>query len=329
VLAGSESIGRTSTPPLPPSVRPMVHVCILTFKRPLGLQRLLAGLGQLKFRGTTAPNVRIVVVDNDAEQSARQTCEDARARLPWPLQYIVEPTRGIAHARNTAVRAVVEQADFVAFIDDDEVPDPLWLDELLRVQRTFAADVVTGPVFPHFDGVVPGYVIRGRFFDPPDRVTGMLLDRAYTGNVVASSRVFRSMATLFDERLGLTGGEDVLFFRRVARAGFKIVWARDAKIDEWVPSSRISLPWILKRAYRAGNTSAICERSLTPSRRHRAWLALRAVGSISKGALALPVSAITAREAAVDSLRKVARGFGYLAGAAGIRYEEYRAVHGG
>ena len=157
----------------------------------------------------------------------------------------------------------------------------------------------------------------------------MSLDRAYTGNVVASSRVFRSMPTLFDERLGLTGGEDVLFFRHVARAGFKIVWAGDARIDEWVPSSRISVAWILRRAYRAGNTSAICERSLTASRPRRAWLALRVVGSIAKGVLALPLAAVAGRAGAVESLRTIVRGLGYLAGASGIWYEEYRTVHGG
>ena len=311
------------------SGRVAVHICVLTFQRPAGLRRLLESLAHLQFRDSTAPDVEILVVDNDSQSSAWQTCEDTRCRLPWPLRYIVEPTRGIAHARNTAVRAAVEQADFVAFIDDDEVPDPLWLDELLRVQRAFTADVVTGPVFPHFTGEVPAYVIRGRFFDPPQRITGMLLDRAYTGNVVACSRVFRSMPTLFDERLGLTGGEDVLFFRRVARAGFKIVWAGDARIDEWVPSSRTSVAWILKRAYRAGNTSAICERDLTASKSRRTWLGIRAVGSIAKGALTLPLSAVAGRHGTVESLRKIVRGLGYLAGAAGMWYEEYRTVHGG
>ena len=34
---------------------------------------------------------------------------------------------------------------WLAFIDDDEVPEPEWLAELLRVQRTCGADAVRGP----------------------------------------------------------------------------------------------------------------------------------------------------------------------------------------
>lgn len=327
--AGNESSGDTDPVSLRAGPRRVaVHICVLTFHRPTSLRRLLEGLARLQFRGAPAPDVEIVVVDNDSQGSARRTCENARSHLPWPLRYIVEPTRGIAQARNAAVRAAVEGADFVAFIDDDEVPDPLWLDELLRVQRAFAADVVTGPVFPHFEEEAPVYVIRGHFFDPPQRTTGMLLDRAFTGNVLACSHVFRNMPTLFDERLGLIGGEDVLFFRRVALAGFKIVWASDARISEWVPNSRTSIAWILKRAFRTGNSGAICDRDLTDSTPRRAWLCLRALGSIAKAILSTPRSAIIGRHEVLESLQTVIRGLGYLAGAAGIRYEEYQTVHG-
>jgi succinoglycan biosynthesis protein ExoM len=309
-----------------------VHICVATFHRATGLRRVLAGLARLQFRDGTTPEVEIVVVDNDAQGSAWAICEEARSQLPWPLRYIVEPTRGIAQARNAAVRAVVDLADFVAFIDDDEVPDPLWLDELLRVQQAYDADVVTGPVFPYFEGDAPVYVTRGRYFygfDPPQRTTGMLLDRAITGNVVACSRVFRNMPTLFDERLGLKGGEDVLFFQRVARAGFKIVWAADARISEWVPSSRASVAWILKRAFRTGNSMAICDLDMIDSKRRRAWCFLRMLGSIVKAILVTPKSIIIGRHQALESLRIVVCGLGYFAGAAGIHYEEYRTVRGG
>lgn len=308
--------------------RVVVHICVLTFRRPEGLRRLLDSLADLRFRNPVVPDVRIVIVDNDVQASARQTCDDARPRLPWPLLYIVEPTRGIAQARNTAVRAASESADFVAFVDDDEVPDALWLDEVLRVQRTFNADVVAGPVFPRYEGEIPAYVRKGHFHDPAHRATGTRLDRAHTGNVLARSHVFRAMPALFDERLGLIGGEDVHFFRRVARAGFSIVWAGEARIEEWVPQSRTTAAWILKRAFRTGNTLAICDRELRESTPRFVWLCVRAAGSIAKRMLALPLSPLAGRHEALKCLGLISRSAGYLAGAAGFRYEEYRTVHG-
>ena len=325
--AGNDSADRPPPASLPRAT-PVVHICITTFRRPKGLGRLLESLANLRFGESGPPEARIVVVDNDAQQSASPVCEAARSRLPWSLSYVVEPSRGIAQARNAAVRSIMEQGDFIAFIDDDEVPDVWWLDELLRVQRASAADVVTGPVFPYFEGTVPAYVLQGRFFDPPVQATGTRLDRAYTGNVLARSRVFREMPVLFDERLGMTGGEDVHFFRRVARAGFIIVWAADAKIDEWVPPTRTSVAYILKRAFRTGTTIALCEREFTDSRLRRASLGFRALGTIAKAILGFPLSAIDGRHGLVQALRTVVLGLGYFAGAVGVRYEEYRTVHG-
>ena len=79
--------------------------------------------------------------------------------MPWQLVYAVEPRRGIPFGRNTAVRTAGD-VDFVAFLDDDETADPAWLVELLRVQRTTGADVVTGTVLPVFEAGPAGVGTR-------------------------------------------------------------------------------------------------------------------------------------------------------------------------
>jgi succinoglycan biosynthesis protein ExoM len=305
-----------------------VNICILTFQRPEGLARLLSSFERLTFEHGESPEVEIVVIDNDPLQSALPTCESQRPRLRWPLRYVVEPRRGIAQARNTAVRSVMGRAEFLVFLDDDEVPDPAWMAELLQVQHAFGADVVVGPVFPRFTGPIPSYVSKGRFFDPPRHVTGTQVDEAFTGNVLVRTEVFARMPVLFDERLGLAGGEDVHFFRQVARAGYRMIWANDARVEEWVPASRVSTSWILRRAYRSGNTAALCDRALERSPTRRAALLGRAMVPAVRALLTLPLSALSGRHAIIRSIQRVCRGAGYLAGAGGVRYEEYRRIHG-
>jgi glycosyltransferase involved in cell wall biosynthesis len=61
----------------------------------------------------------------------RAVCEELNAELPWPVRYEIEPRRGIPFARNRAVACVVDEADFVAFIDDYEEPMPSWLEASL------------------------------------------------------------------------------------------------------------------------------------------------------------------------------------------------------
>src|ERR1700752_2303873 len=78
-----------------------VAICIGTFKRRDLLRKLLSGLSDLAFRKMPAPEISVVVVDNDSARSAEDVV--AAAQLPWAKKYVVEPRRGIACVRNRAV----------------------------------------------------------------------------------------------------------------------------------------------------------------------------------------------------------------------------------
>src|SRR5262249_22718479 len=142
--AGAQDRAAAADPRGRGGMRPVkVDVAIATYRRPRGLFRLLGGLARLRFRGEP-PDLRVVVIDHDPAGPAAEVCQDARRWLDLPLVHRVEPRRGIPQARNAAVAAALERAEFVAFIDDDEVPSPQWLDELLRVQAETGADAVAG-----------------------------------------------------------------------------------------------------------------------------------------------------------------------------------------
>ena len=66
------------------------------------------------------------------------------------MRYVQEPRRGISYARNTCLDHVARDAEFFAMIDDDEVPELDWLEQLLCAQARAGADVVRGAVVPVF-----------------------------------------------------------------------------------------------------------------------------------------------------------------------------------
>ncbi|HET7481214.1 MAG TPA: glycosyltransferase family 2 protein [Rubrobacteraceae bacterium] len=304
-------------------------MCVITYRRVGGLRRLLESLEGLIFNKAELPEMEIVVVDNDPAGSARAVCEELGSDSRWLLRYHIEPRRGISHARNAAV-AFAEAPDFIAFIDDDEVPKPYWLDELLDVQKAYAADVVSGPVLTYFCDPVPNWVVRGRFFEQafanPRYVTGHPIQLTATGNVLIRAEIFGDAS--FDERLGLTGGEDINFFGRVHQAGYKMVYAGDALVYEWVPGSRTNVRWILKRAYRLGNALSLSEACLDPTPAVRLVRVVKGGGRIAQGLLVLPLfvplSLALGRHLSVKPLLHICRGTGMLAGLAGIRFEPYR-----
>jgi succinoglycan biosynthesis protein ExoM len=309
-----------------------IAVCVITYQRPEGLKRLLEGLAGLTFGKIGSPDLRIVVVDNDAAGSARVLYESLAPDFPWPLTYHVEPRRGIPFARNASVAAAGD-ADFLVFVDDDEVPEPGWIEELLRVQRATGADVVAGPALPYFDGAVPDWVVKSKFFERARFATGTAVAPAFvaTNNVLVRRGVLEEVAQggqVFDERYAMSGGSDTNLFMRVHRAGHRMVWADGAVARDRIPASRARVSWILQRAYRFGNTLALCERDLDPSA--RTWLAriVKGGGHVVQGLLLLPL-AVLGRHALVGALRRVCRGAGMLSGTLGLRYQEYRRkTHG-
>ena len=108
-----------------------VTVCVITYQRPDGLKHLLEGLNKLTFTKCDPPHLEIIIVDNDRHGSACTLCESLESELEWPINYFIEPIQGISYARNKSISCVKEDVDFIALIDDDEVPEATWMDELL------------------------------------------------------------------------------------------------------------------------------------------------------------------------------------------------------
>ena len=125
-----------------------VAICICTYRRPDGLSKLLDALQLLEFDG----EVTVAVADNDAALEGMAVCKALPETYRWPVHTTTVEKQGISHSRNAAANlALQSDPDFIAFLDDDEWPDPQWLKELVRVQQDKDADAVGGPtlsVFP-------------------------------------------------------------------------------------------------------------------------------------------------------------------------------------
>jgi succinoglycan biosynthesis protein ExoM len=229
-----------------------ITVCICTYRRPHLLAKLLKSIASQAT--DDAFTVSICVVDNDANASAREAVSEFADRAAIPIRYLIEPEQNIARARNRAV----ENADgaYVAFIDDDEMPDPRWLVLLHKMCQDTGAAGVLGPVLPLFQVPPPEWIIRGKILDRPAKKTGEVLSwpDTRTGNVIMRRALFVEGGYRFDVRYG-RGGEDKEFFRRMIGRGKLFVWCDEAVVREIIPPSRCTRSFQLKRALLRGKVS--------------------------------------------------------------------------
>jgi GT2 family glycosyltransferase len=303
-------------------VKARVGICVTTFKRPDLLRQLLVGLSQLTFDRMPTPEILVVIVDNDISRSAAEICD--AAQLPWKAKYVVESRRGISQARNRAIREA-EDPDYLVFIDDDEVPTPAWLDELLWAQSHFDSDVVCGPVIPRFATGVPEWVKTGRFFMRNTDTNGRPVEFCGSGNVLISREVINSIPS-FDERFAFTGGEDTQFFLRVRRAGFSIVCSEGGVVYETIPASRASMRYLLRRAYQGGNSWVLCESSLDCRMSTRMSRIAKAGGRIVQGALSACLSPVYGKAALAHALSTLFVGVGMMAALTGRNFQPYQSA---
>lgn len=233
-----------------------ISVCICTFKRPQRLRMLLDYLTKQETKDLF--NFSIIIIDNDRSTSAKKIYEEFKSKkdqILLDIIYGVEEKQNIALARNKAIQ--YSKGDYVAFIDDDELPESNWLLNLYQTINKYRVDGVMGPVCPEFQVKPPSWVLRGGFFNRKRFNTGHKMDwtESRTGNVLLRRDIFTKTPIWFREEFG-SGGEDRDFFFRKINEGNNFVWCDEAVVYEFIPKIRWNIIFMIKRALLRGKVSA-------------------------------------------------------------------------
>jgi succinoglycan biosynthesis protein ExoM len=240
-------------PPGRPGARDHIGVCLCTFKRPSLLTPLLEKLEGQETRGLFGMSLH--VVDNDVRRSAEAPVTGFARRSRVPVTYDNEPVQNIALARNRAVR--VAEGNLLAFLDDDELPADDWLLQLHIALRRSGAAGVLGPVRPKFPPEAPSWLVKSGLCDRPSHATGTVLTflQTRTGNALIDRRIIESEDRPFPAERGLTGGEDIAFFRAMMARGHRFVWCEEAPVYEIVLPERFRRAYYVQKSLRIGGLS--------------------------------------------------------------------------
>ncbi len=184
---------------------PVVSVVVATYNRSARLRTLLHALANQTLVGRAA--FEVVVVDDHSTDATPETVAALKAQLPIPVMYVRQDRNGgPARARNEGVRRA--QAAIVAFTDDDCVPRPPWLEELVTGCQEDGAVGAEGPI------VTDAHRGTALTHHISNETPGAL----FTANV-AYRRDALFHAGLFDECFPFPHNEDVDLGLRMSRFG--------------------------------------------------------------------------------------------------------------
>ncbi len=229
------SVVRSALAPIPArSPAPALTIAICTKDHPELAERCIRSA--LRLKGNSAL-LELLVVDN-APSDERTAAIVAGMS---DVRYVREPKPGLDFARNRAWREA--RGALVAFIDDDAVIDPGWLDGLLRAWRVH-------PDAGAFTGLVLPYALDTRaqvMFEERGGFRRGFARRRYAGDTMAANAWYPAGAGIFgagcnmvlrrelleslggfDEALDtgapLPGGGDLDIFYRTIRSGAALVY---------------------------------------------------------------------------------------------------------
>jgi glycosyltransferase involved in cell wall biosynthesis len=204
----------------------------------------------------------ILVVDHNPELLARVV-----AAYPGAVVLPNEQKRGLSGARNTGLKAAAGQV--TAFLDDDAIPEPGWVDAIRGHFASSEVMAVGGAVIPRWEGgrqprwfpIEFGWVVGCDYLGLPGN--GEEIRNPIGANMAIRRTAFDVVGGFSSliGRVGTTpvGCEETDLCIRVRQALPEAVILRDttAAVLHFVPSSRQTVRYFLSRCWHEGRSKAV------------------------------------------------------------------------
>ena len=240
------------------STRIIVAVC--TFRRNESLDRLLHAIRRNIDHLPVSATAGVVVVDDNPGGDAQSVCAGHAHAFPLGLHYRRSGAGNISVARNVGLETAIPLSDWIAMTDDDCEPVDTWLASYLAAQAETGATALTGPCTFAPAPNAPSWLTDQPFYSDAQL---RFADRerigvAATNNSFVSSSFLRQHPRLrFEPELGVTGGEDMVFYRSAYDAGLDIVYSASSEVIGHEAPERATLQHVVRSRFWLGNTEYV------------------------------------------------------------------------
>jgi len=247
-------------------------VCICTHNRPRYVADCLDGLRR---QTGTDSHVRTLIVDSASTPAAHETLKRLAAEHPETTLIRLDKP-GVSLARNAGAAAA--KTRYIAYIDDDAIPDPTWIASIRRVLAEPGAPpaVIGGRILPRWEAPLPPWwpaSLRGVLsiiehegrgeYRTPDLPETL---EPYAANMIVNVPLLLRYGG-FGGELGrhgttLLSDEEVQLAWRLQDAGHSARYDSRIVVHHQIQAARFRPQWLLSRLYWQGFSTVLTRRTL-------------------------------------------------------------------
>ncbi len=251
-----------------------ITVCICTHDRPAYVRDCLAGLAR-----QTADRDRFEIVLVDSASTGAIPAELARLAHAAGARLLRVDRPGVGTARDAG--AMAARAKLIAYIDDDAIPAPDWIESILRTwaETNPRPALIGGRILPKWEAPLPAWWPRSLVgvlsiiehegqgtYRTADLPAGL---EPYAANMIVDVDAL-CKAGGFGNELGRYAGvllsdEEVRLAWALQDAGHRIVYDSRIVVHHQIQASRLNPGWLLRRLYWQGASTVTTRRMTRPS----------------------------------------------------------------
>jgi GT2 family glycosyltransferase len=244
-----------------------ITVCICTHNRSGMLAQCLAGLA----RQESLENALILVVANNCSDDTVRVAHSFEPVIP-DLRVIEDSVPGLSHARNQGLMQT--DTPYIAYLDDDAIPEPGWLSSLLVAFRASDAQAIGGKITPVWQTRTPIWMSASFYplLGGVDLGDGTFVPDSYFcpvgANMAFRTETLRKVGG-FDERYGICTmdgretnryrGDDTDIGIRLAQMNVRSVYCGAAAVSHYSHGLHTGLRNIFRLALQQGSTLGVFE----------------------------------------------------------------------
>jgi hypothetical protein len=168
--------------------------------------------------------------------------------------------KDIPNTRNIFLLKIkIKNLDYVGFLDDDCKISRNWVYLMTNFITKYKCDIVGGPQYHKVTNLK--YKKLYNILEPPN-TNKQNIRWVATNNCFFKKKILDKTNLLFNQYLKNIGGSDQLFFRKLKKNGFSIMWNSKASTEEYLQVDRENYIWFLKRNFRYGYSGLIIDKDI-------------------------------------------------------------------